>query len=243
MKGDNNNPSPNNHSGGEQKRKVTGKVHVEGEIQVHLPPNVEKENSAANSKRETRETVKQWVDGITLFFVILVAFFSGIQTYQSIKTTKASIDANTITRDNFKIQAAPYIDVVQVFTERGPQGQEALSFQLKNYGTTPGLDVRSLARFDSDNPNLGIPNFRWDENEAKGSIPMSPGGLYSVHLHDILTNEQVMQYRSGHQPAFFAISIWYSDVWKNRQQVIFCEEFQPSNQQWEPRYSDCKPYH
>ena len=227
---------------GEQQRKVSGKMHVQGEIEVHFPPEVTQANAASEEKRSARERIKQRVEVTTLSFVVIVAILNCIQTGLFFKTTQAALDANEATRRNFHIQAAPYIDVLQVLTDHGPEGQERLEFQIKNFGTTPGLNVTAFSRFVFADPDSSPAPFTWDENLAQGSFPLSPGAMDSVILNHILSKDEAAKYHSGQQKAFYGISIWYSDVWGSRKQVVYCKEFRPSNQEWIVRYPDCGTY-
>lgn len=88
-------PNPNNHSGDKQERSITGSVHVQGEIEVHLPPDIKKENPADTKKKEARETIKLWIEGLSLFFLIVYAGLTGIQARQSIRSADAAKDAAT----------------------------------------------------------------------------------------------------------------------------------------------------
>ena len=133
---------PDRSSGKEQKRSVTGRVHVQGEIEVHLPPGVQKQNSTANQKRETRETIKQWVQSITLFFVIVVAGFNGVQSYESIKSATASQKSAEIANYALHVSERAYLNLGPMTTASFDEANKTLNFSIVNTGHLPAEDVQ-----------------------------------------------------------------------------------------------------
>jgi hypothetical protein len=58
---------------------VTGDIHVRGEIETKIPPNLAKKRDTAEEKKETREKRRFVVEVLTLIFVII---YAGITFFQ-----------------------------------------------------------------------------------------------------------------------------------------------------------------
>ena len=158
MSGQHKHPGPNQPTSGEQKRNISGSVHVEGKVEVHLPPNIQDHKAAADKKRDTRETIKQWVEGITLFFVILVAGISMLQAhYAKISSDAATTAANAAASQAVTsstqlelserpwVSATPAIVSPLYFNVNGVN--LAISFHLHNTGLLPAVGAFPYAKF------------------------------------------------------------------------------------------------
>lgn len=236
--------NPNKPSADNHKREVSGGIFVRGEIEIHQPPGFEKKKNATDERFEIRDKKRFLIEKLTLATVLIYGGLTGWQAYEARTTAIAALEANRQTKEIERTEDAPYVDVLKVSTQAVPDGSELLQFNLKNYGKTPAQDVRAFTRFATAPPGGPAPQFVFDERQAKGSIQFAPDGEYSVHLQYPIGPAIVKQYHMGIGKVYFALSLWYSDVWsKNeRQQLVFCEEFNPLASQWEARYPDCKSY-
>lgn len=137
---DQRNPYPYGRGGDEQKRSVTGKVHVDGQIEVHVPPEIHEQNKTEQDKRDSRDRSKMFIDGITLFFVIVVACINGRQLH-------FASEANTINRESLESTQRAYIAAAPVTGVNGAHGTSPATVEIRaryeNSGSTPALDVVS----------------------------------------------------------------------------------------------------
>jgi hypothetical protein len=67
------------HSAPEQNRNIADKMDVHRETEVDLHPEIEKENTANEQKKNSRETLKMLMEGLTLLAVIVYTVVSGCQ--------------------------------------------------------------------------------------------------------------------------------------------------------------------
>jgi hypothetical protein len=96
------NSGPNQDGGKDQKRKVSGDLHVRGEIVVDSPPEVK--DAAATEKKEssTRENLKVRIEVFTLFFVII---YAGLTFWQACSNQTIA----KLTRKQFLADERPYV--------------------------------------------------------------------------------------------------------------------------------------
>ena len=64
---------PDQDGGKEQKRKVSGELHVRGEVVVDSPPEVRKADAAQKKNANAREDLKIGIEFLSLLFIIMYA--------------------------------------------------------------------------------------------------------------------------------------------------------------------------
>jgi hypothetical protein len=94
-------PDPNQDSGKEQKRKVSGELHVRGEIVMDTPPEIKNADAADKKQTASRESLKVWIEGLTLLILLIYAGLTGIQSCQAIKSTNAAKKAADVAEKHF----------------------------------------------------------------------------------------------------------------------------------------------
>jgi hypothetical protein len=87
-KGGNPNPHPGNTEAHNQKRSISGDVHVRGEIVVESSPKESAARNAEESKEDSRHRKNWWLN----FATLIVDFF-----FDSLKTVKFKLDSPTAT--------------------------------------------------------------------------------------------------------------------------------------------------
>jgi hypothetical protein len=228
---DNHDSSRRNGGGGEQHRKVTGKVRVQGEVEIHLPPDVKKENAAAHQKSETRETIRQWIEGITLIFVIIVAAMGGIQSCQAIKSANAakkSADVASSALILTRAQVLPAI-VVERMDIRQPliPGQPTpIANSFKNVGGSLAFDVRSFSTYRSVIDGSG-PLFEFHGiTDSRATI--GAGETYDTTAAiEPMTATQILQYQEGKREIYLTGMVVYTDVTNITHHRYYCFRFDP----------------
>jgi hypothetical protein len=146
-------PNPDNTSASDQKRSVTGDVHIRGEIFVEPSPTEALARSAAEENKQTHERRKWWLECGTFIVLTIYSALTAIQSCQSIKSAKASQDAvgaaiaaNKQSADQFTKQERPYIRLMNPKFAPLVKGNYALGqILLKNFGRTPALHVYTKA--------------------------------------------------------------------------------------------------
>lgn len=167
---------PERQSGGEQKRNITGKMHVQGEIEVHLPPDEHKTNAAAKKKNDVFEVIKICIEAISLVALIFYATLTAMLACQAKKSADAAMTANTQSSEQFIADQRPYVLVSQIKNLQIIPGQKIRAdVLLSNYGKSPALHKISYDAilFGSDAMERGA---EWYFGHAPVSPPHPPTG-------------------------------------------------------------------
>lgn len=131
---------PDQQNGGDQKRSVTGKMHVQGEIEVHLPPEEYESNAAAKKKNHARERLKIIIEILGLVGLFIYATLTAIQACQARRSADAAMNANAQSRKQFIADQRPYVLVSQIRSLQIVTGQNInADVFLSNYGKSPAL--------------------------------------------------------------------------------------------------------
>jgi hypothetical protein len=213
------------------KRKISGDVYVRGEVQIDLP-SVKENRSAADRKKESREQKRFLVEGITLFFVVVVAVLNFLQTSQATLSANAAVESVRQSERNFRIEAAPYIDFVPAAPKVFKDGSELLFLEEKNFGKTPALHFRSLSMIILQSPGLPTPNFTFNEASAKGDSMLAPDADGKFPLNRRLSPFEVAAYRTGALEGYLGTGIWYRDIWGDPHALTYCLWYNRENEQW-----------
>lgn len=221
-----------NQAGGEQKRKIDGKVHVSGEIEIHVPPDVHKQQTAADNKKDAREKRKEVIDGVTLFFVVIVAGLSAVQTRQSIRSADAAKTAADAANDSLvltRAQILPSIHPISINVREEilPNKLTKIQNAFKNTGNTTAYDVQSFATSQSiitgNQPVFEFKQFI----QSKGTIgagdtfdsPLFLPSLNEVQIEQVMRNERKL-YITG--------LIMYRDITHVTHHTYYCFVFEPA---------------
>jgi hypothetical protein len=142
--------APNNHSTGDQRRSITGDVHVSSSISADFTPAEKLARKAYEEKRAATDAVKRRIEYATLVVVILYTLFAGWQSLSISGQLKTARDANEAARDandaitkNFRASQRAWI---------GPSSTEMPPLLVmkpviwrvfyRNYGNSPAMKVR-----------------------------------------------------------------------------------------------------
>ncbi len=132
---------PNQNGGEEQKRKVSGDIHVRGEILVNAPPEEKLAAQTAQNNKESRENTRLLLEKITL---AVLTVYAGLTLWLAIssqsQSSAASISANA-TMNTFESASRPYLfgKVTAEMTDN-PVNMVVVS-TVKNYGSIPTEDI------------------------------------------------------------------------------------------------------
>jgi hypothetical protein len=124
----------------EQKRKITGELHVRGEIEANIPRAAMEQYKAAIQENTSRDNWRFAVECITLFFVIVVAILGIIQTRQSIRSAGAARDAADTNKASLHVAERAYLSI----SAPSYDSQKTITFQLVNTGHLAAEDVKLL---------------------------------------------------------------------------------------------------
>ena len=84
---------PHDGGNGEQKRSVTGEVHVRGEITVESGQDEKRAQEASDRKTEKKDKQNRWINLFTLLVTIFYAGFTLVLMLQSIESNRLSREA------------------------------------------------------------------------------------------------------------------------------------------------------
>jgi len=155
--------------GKRQLRKISGKVHVNGEIETQFPPELIEEYSSSNQKTDKREERRFIVEIITLVLVLIVAAFSYVQTRESIRSADAAKSAADIANQSLVVGQRAWISVnattenALVFNSQGAWLPN--NVEMKNVGHSPATYVKLWEKLV-----VGLPPPSDDELESTCAI-------------------------------------------------------------------------
>lgn len=99
------------NSSKEQKRKITGEIHVRGNVEANIASAAIQQYKAARQENTSRDNWRFAVECITLGFVILVAAVGIFQAKQSSKSADAAASAANTAASALHISEQAYISV------------------------------------------------------------------------------------------------------------------------------------
>lgn len=150
---------PHINSGQHDKCDITGSIHVAGEIETKLPPDLEKKRSAAEEKKEARDKKRFVVEWVTLVFVIVYAGITGWIAYINHSQWKDL-------RHNFAAQERAWIEIKEV--DPPPKIDEDTVFnawgvKITNPGKSIALEVHIYGHMEIVDKEMS-PSFSFPEN-------------------------------------------------------------------------------
>ncbi|HEY1993185.1 MAG TPA: hypothetical protein VGG81_02195 [Edaphobacter sp.] len=138
-------PNPNNDGGDDNKRKISGEIHVRGGIETNVPASLIEQYKTARNEDKSRDNWRFLVEILTLGAVII---YAGLTAWQGWMTRKLV--------DTGRLSTRPYVGVDSIgvsFQSHKPNGERFLvpnpddttdaigwSPAIKNFGTVPGYN-------------------------------------------------------------------------------------------------------
>src|SRR5271168_2969183 len=126
---------PNDSSAQNQKRTITGDVHVRGEVFFEAGPEEKLSRQAADRKQDSKDWEKKWLERGTLAIVTLYAGLTAIQSCQSINSVRIAKDSLESVQRAF-IFPTPVTEPVYDTDGKTKTG-ERIMIRWENSGTTP----------------------------------------------------------------------------------------------------------
>ena len=80
----------------------------------------------------------------------IYAGLTAIQSHESKRTADAAIAANQQAETATKLDERPWINIVQVVPVDAPDGSEALSVKVENFGRTPAFHAHTRIFFQTE---------------------------------------------------------------------------------------------
>lgn len=185
-------PASGDNNSREQKRKVTGELHVRGEIEANIPRVAIQEYRAVIQENTPRDNWRFTVECVTLFFVIAVAIMGCIQTRQAIISAGAAQSAAQTAKSTLTASQGAYVTigrkdgtVAEFATSKDhPDENVPLIVYFQNTGHIPALVAwDTVDRRDGMPESFGIHRI----TTQTGSAPLPPvtlhknGELYTVY--------------------------------------------------------------
>jgi hypothetical protein len=136
---------PNHDDRDEQKRKVSGDIHVRGEVLVDLHPDVKTEQRASDKKTDAREENKLRIEWLTFWAVVIYAGLTALQaflTWQLVTSqhlaTRPYVGVKTV-----EVSHQSWDDVGNVTSTRDrtkSSSHMSLMIEITNFGPIPAED-------------------------------------------------------------------------------------------------------
>lgn len=218
-------PDPHQNSGQENERKIRGDIHVHGEVEANLPPDLVKQHKAERNEDAAQAQKNYIVQVVTLGVLILYASFTFWQGW----LTRELI---TQTQRNFESDQAPVIwtSPQSPIVEVG----EKLKWDVlySNYGRSPAHNVKSCAWLAQGPVGLNAlqilpqPSARSCDNQSFRSIGMIPQGVPPSYVSALspvpLTESDVATIKSVDGGAIIYGVISYDDSVGHSYESTFC---------------------
>lgn len=220
--------NPDNNGAGEQKRSISGNVHVSGEVLFEPGPKEELSRKAAADEEKTKYREKKWIERTTLLAVIVYATLTAWQAF----TTQQIAN---LTRDQFTKDRRPYVWIYNVGVDPIEVGKPVVaSVVFENVGKSPALHVWDVS-FITVGPKaeshmdasfklfemgaklvpIGTASILLPENDPNTRFFSRPSSLETVtpELNDWLTQ---------HDTIMTGGRIFYQDMAGNTYQSDYC---------------------
>jgi hypothetical protein len=224
-------PKPNYTSTPDQKRSVTGDLHVRGEVVFEPGPEEKLSRKFAETKQDSQYREKKWIERGTL---AIVTFYAGLTWWQA-HTTQTIAD---LTRKQFTSDQRPYM-VIDFRPYQITAGKPiSVSLSDANYGKSPAMHVavrrkvffgpnaQSLADqfFEQLPPSLsaGGGGMTVPPNYVPPSGADSGYAKFVATSDKAVTNEDVLWITSHSGGVFIVGRIIYDDIAGNHYSTDFC---------------------
>jgi hypothetical protein len=179
---------PNQNSGQGYERKISGDIHVRGQIEADVPESLIEKYKTARNENTPRDNARFIVECITLGLVFLYAALTAIQSCESVKSADAAKSAadtaaKTLAQSiiQFAKEQRPYIGETSRSTQspiwaQNPidrtKGQILWKWTITNYGKSPDKN----ATFTQE---MKLAGGEWEPSYGESgpvySAPMPPG--------------------------------------------------------------------
>jgi hypothetical protein len=163
----------------EEKRSVTGKLHVNGEVEIRVPREVQNENAIAKEKADRRDGLKLRVEVLTLLFGVLTFLVVGIYailTYWQARSTQTLVD---LTRKQFTADQRPYVLAVKVVKNQDAAGRTFFDLATADYGRSPALHMKGRGGVYEGPDAISQGDHFFATVDADSFVPPPPQKLYS----------------------------------------------------------------
>jgi len=104
-------PGDGNDGTHDQKRSVSGNVHVRGEILVEPTPKEALAREATESKHDAHERKKLWWEKATFYVVTVYALLTAVISWQSVRSANAAKSAADTAKDALHVSERAYISI------------------------------------------------------------------------------------------------------------------------------------
>lgn len=162
-------PNPNDHCTNEQKRSISGDVHVRGEVAVELGPKGTAARDSSETKEDARHRENLRLNRWTLAILVIYATLTGFQWLASKKSADTARDALIQVQRAF--MAANILDISREMKD-GKVDSVYFVVRWKNNGTTPTKNLLIHHNYMNGLPpsNFSFPDL-WNPGEPQKETP------------------------------------------------------------------------
>jgi hypothetical protein len=154
--------NPDQNTGDQHKREITGDVHVRGEVETKFPPNFVKDYETAQQKETAHKRKTFAVEVITMVAVII---YAGLASWQACLIR----ESNGISRESLQSvqRAFVYLDGYRMIDNPTQPGVVTFALQLRNSAITPAKN----ARYHANRGPYPLPdNFTFPDYDTNGKV-------------------------------------------------------------------------
>ncbi len=226
------------------KRNVTGDIRITGQVKADFPADIIEAYKASNrhtdaqeEKENSREDKRFKIECVTLFFVILLAVVSLVQTKQAIKSTQAAMISATAAqesvrsaRDQFHLENRAYLFPGEVEEVLG--GYAVIKIPIINTGHVPtkGSHLRiNYERMDSSGTVL---EDRVYDYETQAEIPPGHDAYFFTVGIPAMPSDDLSQLAKGREGLLLRGRMEYDSGFGIRDTMYLCYDYQSTRGHW-----------
>lgn len=231
VSGNRSHPNPNNNGAGEQRRSISGDVHVRGEVFFEPGPNEVLARKSAEQEERAKYREKKWIERATLF---VVTIYAGLTAWQGFTTQRIA----SLTRDQFTKDQRPYVWIFNIGIDPIEIGKPiTASVVFRNVGKSPVLRVWDVS-FVTSGPSAEQQMDYLFEVFQRGQIQLDKKSTAFVLLPEIQNdpathffsrpasgynvNGELNDWLTQHDTIMVAGRIFYQDIAGNTYHSDYC---------------------
>jgi hypothetical protein len=213
-------PQPKQHPGQESERKISGDIHVHGEVEANIPARVIEQYKTARQENTSRDNWRFFVEIVTL---VIVAIYAGLTAWQAF-STQTIVE---LTRTQYTLDQRAWLGITEVSTPPDLQAGTVLnpSASLVNSGKTPAISVMRKAGYRILPASVPLNPGQEVSNQTPISLGViTPGGKRNLAIGDLgaVVKQRAEELSSGAFRLYLFGDISYNDVFGLRHHTRFC---------------------
>ena len=207
-----------------EKQRITGDVHVRGEVVFEAGPEEKLTRKAAEIKQDSKDREKKWLERITLIVLVVYTFVASLQWKASMQQANYAQDANRLLEQ----QLLPFVVMQKMDLDSAIVVGAAtkIANNFVNEGATPAFEVHLLSRVDIL-PSGKSPERQYRVISGSTGTVGSKSNFNSTIFIRPLTAEQLAAVQNGISRIYVSGVVVYSDFSHKEHHTPFCVFYDP----------------